>query len=263
VVCKELGFRTALYASKKAFFGEGTGQIFLSNVNCSGNEHSLLECSNDGWGEIGDCTHKDDAGVRCLKEGTPLMDYLGCWIDNPHNRILKDQYSNRRKGLNWYNLGETVLGCAKDAVASGKNYNLFAVQFYGECWSQEGHPDYKKMRAAPHACTYGVGELSHNAVYGFKPYFDLGCWQDKPRERRTMALLKNMRKQIDWYDLGKTVTACYNLAKAAGKKYFSIQFYGECWVSDDDEKYKTFGQATNCYEGVGAQWSNYVYKIRA
>ena len=84
------------------------------------------------------------------------MDYLGCWIDNPHNRILKDQYSNRRKGLNWYNLGETVLGCAKDAVASGKNYNLFAVQFYGECWSQEGHPDYKKMRAAPHACTYGM-----------------------------------------------------------------------------------------------------------
>jgi len=27
VVCKELGFRTALYASKKAFFGEGTGQV--------------------------------------------------------------------------------------------------------------------------------------------------------------------------------------------------------------------------------------------
>lgn len=59
------------------------------------------------------------------------------------------------------------------------------------------------------------------------------------------------------------VTACYNLAKQAGKKYFAVQFYGECWVSDDDLKYKKYSQATNCYQGVGANWSNYVYKIRA
>ena len=50
----------------------------------------------------------------------------------------------------------------------------------------------------------GVGELSHNAVYGFKPYFDLGCWKDKPRRKRTMKLLKNLRKHIDWFDLEKT-----------------------------------------------------------
>ena len=47
-------------------------QIFLSNVKCTGDEHSLLECENDGFGVIGDCTHKYDAGVRCLKEGKPL-----------------------------------------------------------------------------------------------------------------------------------------------------------------------------------------------
>ena len=58
------------------------------------------------------------------------------------------------------------------------------------------------------------------------------------------------------------VTACYKLAKEAGKKYFAIQFYAECWVSDDDNMYKVHGQATNCYQGVGANWSNYVYKIR-
>ena len=47
-------------------------QIFLSNVKCTGDEHSLLECENDGFGVTGDCTHKNDAGVRCLKEGKPL-----------------------------------------------------------------------------------------------------------------------------------------------------------------------------------------------
>ena len=47
-------------------------QIFLSNVKCTGDEHSLLECENDGFGVTVDCTHKNDAGVRCLKEGKPL-----------------------------------------------------------------------------------------------------------------------------------------------------------------------------------------------
>lgn len=59
------------------------------------------------------------------------------------------------------------------------------------------------------------------------------------------------------------VTACYYLAKQAGKKYFAVQLFGECWVSDDDLKYKKYSQATNCYQGVGTNWSNYVYKIRA
>ena len=85
------------------------------------------------------------------------MNYLGCWIDNPHDRILSEFYSNRRKGgLDWYNLGETILNCAKDAIDTGKQYKFFAVQFYGECWSEEGNPDYKKMKAAPHACKLGT-----------------------------------------------------------------------------------------------------------
>ena len=44
-------------------------QIHLSNVVCEGSEQSILECSNDGWGVVGKCTHKDDAGVRCIDPG--------------------------------------------------------------------------------------------------------------------------------------------------------------------------------------------------
>ena len=70
------------------------------------------------------------------------------------------------KGLDWYNLRETVLDCAHDAVNSGKDYNVFAVQYYGECYSAEGNPDYKKMRAAPNACAYGA---SAYYIYLAKP----------------------------------------------------------------------------------------------
>lgn len=266
VACKELGFSSAINPIKKAHFGQGTGPIHLSNVICDGSEHSILECKHDGWGVTGSCTHKDDAGARCIRADVPELEYLGCWIDNPiKERILPDFYSNRRgKDLDWHNLGETVLKCARDAITSGKDFHLFAVQFYGECFSAEGNPDYKKMRAAPKACVLGVGELSHNAVYGFGNYSNLGCWNDKPgKNRRTMTLLKSFRGTgfIDWFDMSKMVKACYKEAKDAGKTFFAVQFYGECWASDD-ENFRNYGQATNCYNGVGTQWSNYVYKIR-
>jgi len=70
---------------------------------------------------------------------------------------LPDFYSNRRgKDLDWYNLGETVYKCASDAVNSGKDYNLFAVQFYGECYSAEGNPYYQRMLAAQKGCESGT-----------------------------------------------------------------------------------------------------------
>lgn len=267
VVCKELGYSRAMFAYKKAHSGEGTGPIFLSNVNCDGTESSIIECAHDGWGVTGSCTHKDDAGVRCIKSDIPELEYLGCWIDNPiQQRILPDFYLNLRGkgGLDWHNLGEAVLKCAYGAFNNSKDYNLFAVQYFGECYSAEGNPDYKKMKAAPNACVYGVGEKSHNAVYGFGNYSNLGCWKDMAGNRRTMTLLKNFRGTgfIDWNDMSKTVKACYKEAKDAEMTYFAVQFYGECWASKS-ETFRDYGQVTSCHNGVGEQWSNYVYQIRA
>ena len=74
---------------------------------------------------------------------------------------MPDLYSNHRgKGLNWHNLKEMVGKCARDAVNSGKDYNLFGVQYYAECYSAEGNPDYKKMKAAPNACVHGTSAFS-------------------------------------------------------------------------------------------------------
>ncbi|XP_063966830.1 uncharacterized protein LOC129277690 isoform X10 [Lytechinus pictus] len=70
VVCRSLGFVGALEAVPSAGFGEGTGTIVLDDVNCNGNESSLLECGNPGLG-INNCGHSEDAGVRCqvLEDG--------------------------------------------------------------------------------------------------------------------------------------------------------------------------------------------------
>jgi len=64
VICRQLGFINALQATLRASFGQGTGTIWLDNVQCRGNETRIENCPNDGWGEH-NCGHSEDAGVVC------------------------------------------------------------------------------------------------------------------------------------------------------------------------------------------------------
>ena len=63
VVCRMLGFSGG-EAVGEAFFGEGTGYIFLDNLGCFGNEFDVRDCHHNGWGEH-NCQHSEDAGVIC------------------------------------------------------------------------------------------------------------------------------------------------------------------------------------------------------
>lgn len=61
VVCYEAGCGPAIEAKTGAFFGEGLGDIWWSNVTCLGSESSLMNCQ---WLQQA-CTHQNDAGVVC------------------------------------------------------------------------------------------------------------------------------------------------------------------------------------------------------
>lgn len=51
-------------ARPAAFFGAGTGQIWLDDVTCQGNETSVFDCRHNDWGD-NNCHHDEDVGVDC------------------------------------------------------------------------------------------------------------------------------------------------------------------------------------------------------
>ena len=64
VVCNQLGYKGAVKALHSAHYGQGTGAIFLDNLECTGTESSLIHCRHGGLYSH-NCNHGEDAGVIC------------------------------------------------------------------------------------------------------------------------------------------------------------------------------------------------------
>ena len=60
----------------QAFFGQGTGDIWLDQVRCQGYERELFSCPSNALATE-DCTHQEDAGVFCTASKSITM--LNTW----------------------------------------------------------------------------------------------------------------------------------------------------------------------------------------
>ena len=65
VACQQLGFSDAATVLFLNDVTDGTGPIFLDNVQCLGTETRLVDCAHNPIGTH-NCIHFEDVGVRCV-----------------------------------------------------------------------------------------------------------------------------------------------------------------------------------------------------
>ena len=71
-----LHFYSGGVAKRSAYYGEGTGQIWMDNLQCNGTEMSLEFCPFREWGRH-NCDHGEDAGIQCNAQMPNSTPYPG------------------------------------------------------------------------------------------------------------------------------------------------------------------------------------------
>ncbi|KFO98314.1 Lysyl oxidase 4, partial [Calypte anna] len=136
VVCRQLGYGTAKQALVGAQMGQGLGPIHMSEVRCTGQEHSLGECHFQDAKRSG-CKHEADAAVRCHM---PHMDFQSqvspCLLPRTC-RASAPLYSPLSSNLLWgaqWGLNEAMVVCRQLGLG-------FASHALQETWYWAGSPD--------------------------------------------------------------------------------------------------------------------------
>ncbi|CAI8038684.1 Deleted in malignant brain tumors 1 protein, partial [Geodia barretti] len=92
VVCRQLGFASeGAEPLLSAYYGESSGPILLSNVECSGTELYLKDCPSSGLYQHS-CTHSQDVGVRC-SAGSPVSEF-----SNPVRLVVNGSHVSHDEG---------------------------------------------------------------------------------------------------------------------------------------------------------------------
>ncbi|XP_072439762.1 scavenger receptor cysteine-rich type 1 protein M160-like [Chiloscyllium punctatum] len=127
VVCRVLNCGTALSAPKGAYYGYGSGHIWLDDVKCNGTESTLDQCSANP--QVGNnCTHGQDAGVTC---SGPISVRLVNGTNMCSGRV--EVYRNSIWGTicdNGWNLNAASVVCR--VLNCGKSLSITRSAYYGE-----------------------------------------------------------------------------------------------------------------------------------
>ncbi|KAM6385367.1 antigen WC1.1-like [Alca torda] len=152
VVCKQLRCGHAIKAFASAHYGEGSGQIWLDDVNCTGAESDLWACPSRAWGQH-NCQHKEDAGVLCSEfldlrlvngsdcAGRLEVFYNGTWGSICSNRMSQLTAITVCKHLNCGDGGE-IAADFKYGTGSGPTWldHIECTEQHNSLWQCQSDP---------------------------------------------------------------------------------------------------------------------------
>ncbi|XP_060587607.1 deleted in malignant brain tumors 1 protein-like isoform X3 [Ruditapes philippinarum] len=123
VVCKMLNYpHTNPLVFMSAYFGAGKLPIHFDDVECSGTEISLLQCSHTSWGS-NNCSHSEDVGISCtqVRLVNGFNQYEGrleVWHEESWGTVCDDEFGTLSasvvcKMLEYQHTNPLVFGSAK------------------------------------------------------------------------------------------------------------------------------------------------------
>ncbi|KAL9976290.1 hypothetical protein ACROYT_G013573 [Oculina patagonica] len=188
------------------------------------------------------------------------------YIYNERDPRAKKTYGGRRIEWNNWNVYFPGFACRCAQKAKELGYDLFGLQFYGECWAgHSGVHNYAKHGAddkkgciqddylpcKTKTSRYCMGKRWRNMVYQIVDsscpqisFEKVDCFEDNHIENarplpdyifndRDPSIDNFSGRRIDWRNwdvyLPEFACRCAAAAKALNHTFFGVQFYGECW----------------------------------
>ena len=93
----------------------------------------------------------------------------------------------------------------------------------------------------------------------------LGCFKEKKSSRLLNIKFGSFSNSYDASDPYAMVIRCAHLARDMDYEYFAVQNFGDCRTDAHiTDNYNKYGEAPpkKCVGGVGASWTNFVYRLR-
>ncbi|XP_046551068.1 deleted in malignant brain tumors 1 protein-like [Haliotis rubra] len=170
VVCKmaNLPWTTA---SVTTSYAAGEGLIWLSNVDCTGTETSLDECSHSGWGTAPGCSHSSDVGVVCRgasrsvhlePPGSVLNVFLGqpisvkCVVDNSSTPVTSFRWTHSGRSYSGQTFTTTITSKSDSGTLTCNAQNMMASTQINVWYPPEVH-----LEPGNDTIDVGVGDNLH------------------------------------------------------------------------------------------------------
>ncbi|XP_069460043.1 adhesion G protein-coupled receptor E3-like [Ambystoma mexicanum] len=149
VVCRQMRCGSPLLAHRRAHFGQGSRNILLDNVACTGNESQLWDCNNRGL-NIHNCFHPQDAGVTC----TELEERCNTGLNCPKKSVcLEDS-------------GSPVCNC-KPGYRNRNRESSFKPEIAQSCDDIDECAENPEVCGPHTVCTNTPGNYSCSCLSGF------------------------------------------------------------------------------------------------